>query len=139
MAKLTAYLTFNGNCKEAMEFYKSCLGGELQLMTVGESPAAARMPAAMRDKIMHSSLKAATLELLASDMFDQAEYRHGNTVTLTLICESKAEIEKLFANLSKGGRVRNPLSEEFFGTYANLTDKYGFTWMLQFGINNSPK
>ena len=51
---------------------------------------------------------------------------------------SKAEIETLFKKLSAGGHVNTPLKEEFFGTYGDLTDKYGFHWMFQFGTGKKP-
>ena len=135
MAQLNAYLTFQGNCREAMEFYKECMGGELTLMTVGDSPMAAQTPAEMRGQVMHSQLVSGNLALMASDMMGQEEYKHGNTVHLCLVCQSKAEIASLFKKLSQGGKVTSPLKEEFFGTYGALTDKFGFGWMFQFGGN----
>ena len=138
MAQLNAYLIFDGNCKVAMEFYKSCLGGELKLMNVGESPMAAQTPAEMRDKIMHSVLASGNTVLMGSDMIGGGEYKPGNTVYLCLVCESKAEIERLFSKLSVGAKATRPLKEEFFGTYGDLTDKFGFGWMFQFGENQNP-
>jgi len=135
MAKLNAYLKFKANCKEAMQFYQGCLGGELTMTKVGDSPAKDRMPAQMRDRIMHSQLTNGNIVLMGSDNLGQEGYKHGNTISLCLICESKEEIETLFLKLSVGGRVKHPLKEEFFGTYGDLTDKYGFGWMFQF----SPK
>ena len=73
--------------------------------------------------------------LMASDNLGQEGYKHGNTVSLCLVCGSKEEIETLFSKLSAGGRVKHSLKEEFFGTYGDLTDKYGFNWMFQFGGN----
>ena len=133
MANLNAYLTFNGKCKEAMEFYKNCLGGELQIMTMGESPMASSLPAGVKNNVMHSLLTSGDIRLMASDMMDSSETIQGNTVSLCIIGESKAELEKLFSKLSDGGKVGNPLKEEFFGTYGDLTDRYGFRWMFQFG------
>ena len=56
MTQINAYLTFSGNCREAMNFYKSCLGGELTLQTIGESPLGDKMPPQMKDSILHSTL-----------------------------------------------------------------------------------
>ncbi|MBI2850492.1 MAG: VOC family protein [Chloroflexi bacterium] len=131
MAEFNAYLTFEGNCREAMEFYKGCLDGELNLMTVGDSPMAAQMPAEMHSKILHSVLTNGAIMLMGSDKLDEEEYRHGNTVSLCLVCKSKKEIETLFSKLSTGAKAVNPLREEFFGIYGDLTDKYGFHWMFQ--------
>ncbi len=135
MAEFNAYLKFNGNCKEAMEFYKKCLGGKLEMITVGDSPMASQMPAQMHSKILHSVLTSGTVMLMGSDTFGQEEYQHGNTLSLCLVCQSKEEIETLFSKLSQGGQAKHALKEEFFGTYGDLTDRYGFSWMFQF----SPK
>lgn len=132
MARLNAYLTFDGNCGEAMNFYKDCLGGELELMPVEGSQMAAGMPD-KKDKIMHSMLKNGEIVLMASDMMGPEGVVKGNNVALCLICDAKEEIERLFSKLSEGGKVGNSLKEEFFGTYGDLTDKYGFNWMFQFG------
>jgi PhnB protein len=83
MTNISVYLTFDGNCKEAMNFYKEAMGAELTMQTVGESPMADKMPAEKHDKIMHSSLlKDGTLLLMASDMmmnlrcwFQRKKYR----------------------------------------------------------------
>jgi PhnB protein len=57
MAQMNAYLHFNGNCREAMTFYKECLGGELNMQAVGESPMAAQMPPQIHTNILHASLE----------------------------------------------------------------------------------
>ena len=133
MASLVAYLGFNGNCKEAMNFYKTCLGGELTLTTIGESPTAARMPANEQNNVMHSMLSSGKITLMASDMVGgETMSAQGGAVFLCLICESKKEIETLFSKLSAGGKVTDSLKEQFFGTFGALTDKYGFNWMFQF-------
>ena len=133
MANLNAYLTFNGKCKEAMEFYKECLGGELQIMMMGESPMASTVPPEAKNNVMHSLLASGNIRLMASDMMQSTETIQGNTVSLCIVGEDKGEIEKIFSKLSEGGKIGNPLKEEFFGTYGDLTDKYGFRWMFQFG------
>ena len=93
MAKINPYLRFNeGKCKEAMEFYKECLGGELTFMTVGESPMASEMPAEAQEKIMHSTLKKKDLEFFASDMMRDKTVI-GDNVALSLNCESEDEIK----------------------------------------------
>jgi PhnB protein len=133
MASLNAYLVFNGQCQEAMSFYRSCLGGELILNTVGDSPLAAQMPAARHDEIIHSMLSSGRMVLMASDMATDDGDRPGNSVSLCVICDSKAEMDKLYSGLAEGGRVRRPPTEEFFGRFAAFTDRFGFNWMLMFG------
>ncbi len=130
MANLVPYLRFNGTCAEAMKFYKDCLGGELQIMTVGESPNASQMPKEAQKQVMHSRLKNGSIELMGSDMAGPMGVKAGSTISLSLQSASKAEVENLFAKLSAGGRVTHALKDEFFGTYGDLTDKFGIDWMF---------
>ena len=132
MAQLNAYLHFNGNCRQAMTFYKECLGGELNLMSVGESPAAAQMPGVEKKSIMHSHLKNGTIQLMASDRMGPGEVTKGNQISLTIVCSSKKEADTLFSKLSAGGKVSHAMKEEFFGYFGDFTDKFGIDWMLNF-------
>ncbi len=131
MKQLTPYLHFNGNCREAMEFYKECLGGKLELMTVGESPMASQMPAAMKNMIMHSELNSEGMVIMASDVMSPEGVVKGNAISLSIIGTTKKDIEPYFSKLSKGGKVAHALKQEFFGTYGDLTDKFGIDWMFQ--------
>jgi PhnB protein len=133
MAKITAYLGFTGNCREAMNFYQTCLGGKLQIMTFGESPMAAQTPSELMDQVMHSALTNGQLELYGSDMPTPEDVRQGTNITLTINCDSREEIERYYANLSAGGQIRDELQDAFWGAvYAMLTDKYGVQWMLNY-------
>jgi PhnB protein len=131
MAQLSPYLKFNGNCRQALEFYKSVLGGQLSLQTIGDSPAAEHFPPAMKDKILHGSLAKDDLTIFGSDIA-AAGLTQGNSVFLCLVCKSKPEIETLFSKLAQGGNTTTPLKHEFFGTYGDLADKFGINWMFQF-------
>ena len=130
MPKLNPYLTFSGNCREAMNFYKECLGGELSLIVVGESPVANQMPPSMKDQILHSLLKAGELELMATDMQPES-LNEGNAVHLCLSCKTEEETKSLFEKLSSGGKVKQPLHAMFFGMIGTLTDKFGKSWILE--------
>ena len=132
MAKLNPYLHFAGNCREAMEFYKDCLGGELHIETVGNSPAAQHMPPETHNSVMHAELRLGHFTLMDSDMFDAAELANKSDISLCLICGSTAETQGLFAKLARGGNVTHELKEEFFGTFGDLIDRYGNRWMFQF-------
>lgn len=129
--QINPYLIFNGNCKEAMNFYKTCFGGELILQTVGESPMAAQWPASAKDSVLHASLVNGDINLLASDMGSE-HLVIGNVISLALGCSSKNEIEVFFEKLSEDGKVTHPLHEFFDGTIGALTDKYGMNWVLKF-------
>jgi PhnB protein len=130
MPTLNPYLTFSGNCREAMNFYKECLGGELSLTVVGESPVASQVPPSIKDHILHSSLKTAELEIMATDMQHESVIE-GNAVHLCLICKTEEETRSLFEKLSAGGRVKQPLHAMFFGLIGTLTDKFGKSWILE--------
>ena len=133
MTQLFPYLRFNGNCREAMSFYKSCLGGELILQTVAESPIAAQMPPGTGNNIMHATLTKGSLMLAGSDMAPAEGVKQGNHMVLTLNCSSAEEINTFFQNLSAGGKVSMPLQAEFWGdTFGMLTDKFGNEWMLNY-------
>jgi PhnB protein len=130
MTQISAYLHFNGNCREAMTFYKECLGGELTLTTIGESPMAAQMPD-MKDKIMHSVLAKDGFVLMASDMMGPEGVTKGDAISLSITGTSATELRTFFSKLSRDGKVNHELKEEFFGTYGDLTDKFGIDWMFQ--------
>ena len=136
MAQLNPYLHLNGTCKDAMEFYKSCLGGELEFITVADSGMTDQWPENMPkpepNKIMHSTLKANGWTLMASDMMDPSSFTKGDNVDICLVCDSKEEIENLYKQLSTDGKVFMELAEQPFGWFAQFTDKFSTEWMLQF-------
>ena len=132
MTQINAYLTFNGNWREAMTFYKECLGGELTIQTVGDSPMANQMPPEAKQKILHASLIKDGLVLMASEMTREKPV-NGNTITLCMNCSSEEEIKTFFSNLSWGGKIIEPLADQFWGaTYGELTDKFEMRWMLNY-------
>ena len=132
MMTLTPYLLFDGNCDQAMEFYKSCFGGELTPTKVKDSPAKDFMPAAQREKIVNARLRNGKLEISTSDWLrpDRTPIR-GNTVCLYLSGGTFEELKALFEKLSEGAEVTDPLKNQFFGTYGALNDKFGVRWMFQ--------
>ncbi len=141
MAHLNPFVRFNdGKCREAMHFYKECLGGgELSFMTLGESPMAKESPKEQHHLIMHSTLKKDNWTLIGSDMMrDKATL--GDNVGLSLECESEKEINTIFNHLSKGGDVFMPVEEAFWGAFFGMvTDKYGVEWMLNCQIKEKQK
>jgi PhnB protein len=136
MSAINSYLTFNGNCREAMTFYKKCLGGKLELQTIGESPLAAKMPQKMKDCILHATLTNENLVLMGSDMVPEPGLIKGNGVSLMLDCKSEKEITSFYKKLSAGGQVHHPLAHTFFGSIlGGLADKFGNHWLLHFKKN----
>src|SRR5258706_2297813 len=103
MTQINAYLTSNGNCREAMTFYQACLGGELSMQPVEGSPMENEMPVGAKQKILHASLKKDSLVLLGSDMAGPEGIVKGNTNSLCLNCYSENEIKAIFSHLSALG------------------------------------
>lgn len=133
--QLNPYLNFNGTCREAMTFYHACLGGELMLQAVAESPAASHLPAANQNDIIHSALTVnETLMFFASDvMGGHPTVGDNSSVQLCLNCYSEEQINALFAKLGEGGTVTQPLEVMFWGgKFGALTDKFGKQWLFNF-------
>ena len=138
VAYISTYLTFNGNCREAMTFYHAALGGEITFQTIGESPLSEQMPSEMKDYIVHSTLTKGSLTLMASDMVSEEGLLLGNTVSLMLNCTSEEEIRRMYQNLAQGGQATHPLEITFWGAlFGGLTDAFGNRWLLNCDKNNS--
>ncbi|CAN5452675.1 VOC family protein [soil metagenome] len=136
MTHINSYLTFNGNCREAMTFYKECLGGELILQTIGESPMADKMPAKMKDSILHATLTHGGVIIIGSDMASEQGIIKGNAVSLLLNCNSEEEIKNCYQKLAEGGTADHPLENTFWGAlFGGLADKFGNHWLLNYSEN----
>ena len=126
---LAPYLSFDGNCREAMEFYQRVLGGNLDVSTFGEL-----YPDESEDrknKIMHSMLTNDFLTLMASDSPPGMEYNIGNHISLSLAGSDGEHLKKLWDGLSDGGNVVMPLEKQVWGDeFGMLADKFGMTWMV---------
>ncbi|WP_316827264.1 VOC family protein [Pedobacter miscanthi] len=136
MASINSYLTFNGNCREAMTFYRDCLGGELTLETIGESVPADKMPAIMKRSIMHAVLAKDELVIMGTDMVEERGLVKGNSISMMLNCNSEEEAQMIYRKLSAGGRASHPLQETFWGAlFGNLTDRFGNNWLINYDKN----
>ncbi len=132
MNGIIAYLTFDGNCREAMKFYETCLGAELHLMPFSEMPG--DFPKEAKDRIMHARLTKGPAILMASDTMPGMPFDRGkNNFSVSIGCESLQEIEKLFAAFSENSKVTMPLHDTFWGArFGMLTDQFGINWMFNF-------
>jgi PhnB protein len=138
MTQIIAYLTFDGNCAEAMNFYKECIGGELMINTVGDTPVAGQCGTATPGAVMHAQLSKESLQLMASDMMAEAKIIRGNAMALSLSCSSEEEIRTYFDKLSAGGSDISPLKIEFWGAlFGMVTDKFGIRWLLNYDQQQS--
>lgn len=126
---LVPYLSFNGNCEEAFKFYEKVLGGQIVFsMTWGQSPPEMQGPPAMKDKIMHATLKIGNATLQGAD---SPQYEKPAGINITIDTADSAEAERLFIELSADGNVMMPIQETFWAKrFAVLTDKFGTPWMI---------
>ncbi|MDQ0246724.1 PhnB protein [Bacillus fengqiuensis] len=128
----TPYLTFNGNAKEALEYYKDVFEGEiLGIQTFGEADFPT--PPEVDDRIMHAQFKKDGLFLMVSDAFLGQSIEVGNHISLALELESEEEIQKLYDTLSEKGSVLMELQDTFWGAkFAKVKDCFGVIWDLNY-------
>jgi PhnB protein len=133
MSTINPYLAFNGNCREAMVFYKNCLGGKLHFQTMEDSLSSETMPAKMKKCILYAVLTKKNLVLMGSDMLGEKGLLKGNTVFLVLNCSSAKEVKDCYKKLSQGGYQTHPLQNTLWGVlFGELTDRYGNRWLLNY-------
>jgi PhnB protein len=129
--QLSVYLFIYGRCEEAMKFYQSALGGDLEIQHVGDSPAAADMPKEWHRKVMHSTLHGEGFDIMASDGSPDSHQEKESNISLTIGLSDESKARELFEKLSAGGKVTMPLEKMFWGAlFGQFTDKYGFDWMI---------
>jgi PhnB protein len=130
--QLIAHLNFDGNCKAAFSFYAETLGGRIAFMiTQGESPIGEKVPAEMKDKIMH-----ATLEVPGGGVLMGGDHPQGKKVLPAGFCVSiqmidTSEAERIFKGLSAGGRVQMQFQKTFWSPgFGMCIDKFDIPWMV---------
>jgi PhnB protein len=129
---LDPYLFFNGNCREAMEFYKGVFGGELTFSTFGEFQGEMPDKEAMKDNIMHSMLDG-DVRLMGSD--SQTASPKAAKIELSLSGDDEAKLRGYFEGLSAGGAVKMQLADAGWGDlFGQLTDKYNIDWMVNITV-----
>lgn len=132
---MIAYLSFDGRCDEALDFYAAALGGRKTMRsTYGEAPPSPGMPPTPADwkgRIMHARIEARGLTLMGSDMPPGMPFEGYKGFSLTVSVHDKAEGERLFQALSEGGRVTMPYGATFWSPgFGMLTDRFGVPWMV---------
>lgn len=138
MTTVNPYLTFNGNCEEAFNYYKSVFGGEFAFMgRFKDMPISADAQALSPEdgeKIMHISLPlSAETFLLGSDVGGEwsSGFQAGNNVSMSISTDTQQEADRLYEGLSAGGHSTMPMSNTFWGSYFGmLTDRFGISWMI---------
>jgi PhnB protein len=138
MAQLNPYLTLPGKCRQAMTFYKECLGGELFMQAVKETPMAAQFPPHMQEQLIHSSLVTPKGGVIMASDMSRPDFVPGNTINISVNCDSEEEISTLFKKFSEGGTVIDPLKQQFWGAiFGGVVDKYGVQWLLNYSKQHS--
>lgn len=133
--QLDCYLSFNGNCEEALNFYAQCLGGKVNLMRFETAPKDSGMdvPPDWKNKVMHGTLDADGAQIMASDVPPQwgtGGKFNGFSVSVW-IKQDLERARKVFDALSAGGQVQMPFSQPFWGGHFGMAvDKFGVPWMV---------
>lgn len=136
MTTVNAYVNYNGRCQEAMNFYKENLGGELNIMLVGDTPLKEMCPPAMANQVAHAMLVKGSFVLMGTDMTPPEGYTKGNDIALSVNCSSEEEINDFYNKLSAGGKIIDPMKQQFWGAlFGVVADKFGIVWMLSFDKN----
>jgi PhnB protein len=137
---LVPFLLFEGNCAEAMAFYQSCLGGELTITKVSDTPMKLQMPPEQHHKVAFANLKSGVLEISGTDWLNPTRTpTRGNTVALFVCRGNYAELRTIFDKLAVGAPkdLLDDLKDLPFGVYGHLADKYGVHWFFQGDKSNA--
>ena len=131
-SRLNPYISFNGNAREALEFYQSALGGDLAVNTFGDFGQTGGEHEAVADQIMHGQLETpAGYTIMAADTPPGMDFSPGNTFSVSLSGDDNDELRGYFAKLADGGTVTVPLEKQMWGDeFGMCIDKFGVAWMV---------
>ncbi|MDD9933826.1 MAG: VOC family protein [Myxococcales bacterium] len=128
-ATVQPYVFFDGNCREAVEFYAKALGAEVSVMGFGDSPM--DVPEDQKDRVMHATIKFGDATIFASDGMPNVPVDSGMRAHVSIGTDTAAEGRKYFEALAEGGEVTMPYEKQFWGdTFGMLTDRFGVKWMV---------
>lgn len=141
MQKINPYLSFDGNCKEAFEQYKSIFGGEFEsISTFGDVPAGEGMefPEAEKGRIMHVSLPLGDNRLMGSDTMPGMAVIQGTCISVSYHPSTEEEARRVFDALAEGGTVTMPLEKAFWNAlFGMCTDRFGINWMVNYDLKDN--
>ncbi|MFD4676693.1 VOC family protein [Lentzea sp. NPDC058450] len=129
--RLNPYISFDGQARQAMEFYHSVFGGELKMNTFGEF---GMQDTPQADQIMHAQLETELgYTIMASDTPPGMDFQSGSRITVSLSGDEEV-LREYFSKLAVGGKVGTPLEKQMWGDeYGDLVDQYGVNWMVNLG------
>ena len=135
MLRCTPYLLFDGNCAEAMTFYHHCLGGELILTRLADTPMKAQFPPEKLSRIINAQLRNKAFEISASDWMASPAFEpiQGNTYAIFVIANTYDELKTVFDRLKDGAEQERlqELHEMPFGIYGQFYDRFGVQWIFK--------
>lgn len=141
MIKCTPFLLFDGNCAEAMTFYHQCLGGELILTKLADTPMKDQFPPEKHNRMINARLKSGAVEISATDWMASPAFEpvQGNTYAVFISGGTYEELRAVFDKLKEGASSDwfQELHEMPFGTYGQFFDKYGVQWIFVGERSNS--
>jgi len=124
-------MTFNGNCREAMIFYQSCLGGDLTFQHLDALDLGFRVSPSLHGVIVHACLQSDTIAIMGTDLIVDEGFHRGNTMALLMQCDHKEEIYGYYERLIVNGIPTYPLTPNAHGhLFGGLTDRYGTHWLF---------
>ncbi|HZN20540.1 MAG TPA: VOC family protein [Micromonosporaceae bacterium] len=128
-SRLNPYISFNGDARQAMQFYEHVFGGDLRLSTFGEFGAQDSPDA---DKIMHAMLETPSgFTLMGADTPTGTDYRPGTNISVSLSGDDADELSGCWEKLSDGGTVTVPLEKQMWGDeFGMCVDRFGVAWMV---------
>ncbi|MEU3791164.1 VOC family protein [Streptomyces fructofermentans] len=127
--RLNPYLSFGGDARQALEFYKGVFGGTLALNTFGES---GQQDTPVADQIMHGMLETPSgFTLMGADTPPGMDFDPGNNFSVSLSGDDESELRGYWEKLSAGGVVAVPLEKQMWGdVFGMCTDRFGIPWMV---------
>ena len=136
MTQLNAYLSFNGNCEEAMRFYEKTLNGKLEaLLTFAQTPVGDQTPEADKNRIMHAYLTFDGQGLMAADAPTGMKFEPMRGCALALSYASADEGKRVFDALAEGGKITMPFNPSFWADgFGMVDDRFGTHWIVNGGM-----
>ena len=135
MLRCTPFLLFDGNCAEAMTFYHECLGGELTLSKLGDTPMKEQLPKEKHDRIINANLKSGDFEISATDWIASPEFDPllGNMSAIFVMAGKYDALKPVFDKLARGAQKDRfqELHDMPFGIYGQFYDRYGVQWIFK--------
>ncbi len=131
--QICPYLSFDGNCADALRYYARIFGGQPEMQTYGESPMAGEFPKEAHGRVMHGSIQVGGAPLMASDV-PPGTYQSPRGISVTVQVETNAEGTRVFDALADGGKVTMPFEKTFWSEgFGMVTDRFGTPWMVNVG------